>query len=101
MPDLAADLSYNDVEGVRIDAPPDRGTGTGQERDGELATANYEADNEEDDDEEEETESGGEETVDATQHWTDQEAEARLIEVCKWIAWQGHLRMKQPVWRGA
>ena len=34
---------------------------------------------------------GGEETVDTTQQRTDEEAEAALTEVCKWIAWKGYV----------
>ena len=54
---------------------------------------------EENDDDEEETDSGGGETVDATHHWTDGEAEAAPIEVRKWIAWRGYVPLKQQVWR--
>ena len=101
MLDLAADLSDDDIEEVRIDAPPDRGNGTGQVRDAKPAGDDYEEDEEEDDDEEEETDGGGEEIVDATQHWTDEEAEAALAEARKGIAWQGYIPPKQVVWRGA
>ena len=68
--------------------------------DAESAGDDYEEDEEEGYDEEEETDGGGEETVDATHYWTDEEVEATLTEVRKWIAWQGYVPLKQLVWRG-
>ena len=101
MPNPVADLSDDKIEEVRIDAPPDRGSGTGQDRDAEPVGDDYEEDEEEEDDDEEDTDSGCEETVHTTQHWTDEEAEAALTEVRKWIAWQGYIPLKQLVCRGA
>ena len=86
---------------MRIGAPRDLGNGTLQDVDAETAGNDYEDKEEENDDHEEETESGGEETVDTTQHWTGKEAEVALIEVRKWIAWQGYVPVKQLVWHGA
>ena len=97
LPDSAADLSEDNIEEVRIGAPPDPGSGTGQDLDAELAGDDYEGDEEEDDDVAEKMDSGGEETLDTTQHWTNEEAEAALTEVRKWIAWQGYVPPKQLV----
>ena len=74
-------------------------TTTGQDVDAEPVGDDYEEEEEEDDDDEE-IDSGGEEIVGTTQHWTDEEAEAALAEVRKWIAWQGYVPLKQVVWRG-
>ena len=100
LPDPAADLSDDKIEEVRMDAPPDPGIGTRQDRGAELAGDDDEEE-EEEENVEEETGSGGEETMDTPQHRTDEEAEAALAEVRKWIAWQGYVPVKQLVWRGA
>ena len=79
--DPAADLRDDNIEEVRINAPPHPGSGTGQMRYAEPASHDYEEEEEEGDDEEDETGSGGEETLDAMQHWKDEEAKAALTEV--------------------
>ena len=84
--DPAVDPSDDDIAEVHIDAAPNPSSGTGQDRDAEPVGDDYEEDEEEDDDEEEETDGGGEEIVDAMRHWTDEVAEAAVIEVRKWIA---------------
>ena len=101
LPDPAADLSDDNIEEVRIGAPPDPSSGTVRDYDAQPTGDNYEEDEEEDVDEEEELANGGEETVGATQHWTDEEAEAALTEVRKRITWQGYVPLKQQVWPGA
>ena len=78
--DPASDLSKDRVEKVRSGAPADDGSGTRHDPDADELVGepdDYEEDNEEVDDKEE-TNSGGEDTVNTTQHWTDEEAEAAV-----------------------
>ena len=104
LPGPVGDLFDDEIEEVGHTEVAGLGTGGGDHPDIDGQGSEHEddkEDQEEDEEEEEETKDRGwEETVDATEHWTDEEAEAALVEVCRrWIAWQGYVRLKQLVWR--
>ena len=97
------DLSYDEVEEVRPSAMAGHGTCGGEHPDlnGPRGEEDEEENEEEEDEEQDEMEDiGGEEKVDATRHRTDEEAQVALTQLRKWIAWQGYVPLKQPVWRG-